>query len=162
VIYSFAPIVSKKSKVLILGSMPGVTSLNEREYYAYSRNQFWYIMKTLFNIESYNSYNHKINSILENKMALWDTIKSCKRVNSSDSNITDEVANNFKWLFMTYTEIEYIFFNGTKAEKVFRRYINKELYNTKHLIRLPSTSPANTQKISYKLKKWKLIKGVLH
>ena len=160
-IYSFAPIVSKDSKAIILGSMPGVTSLNEREYYAYTRNQFWDIIKDLFNISVYNDYNHKLSSIIDNNLALWDTIKSCERVNSSDSNITNVTANNFVWLFKTYQKIEYIFFNGAKAEKVFRRNVDKKLYKYKSLFRLPSTSPANTQKVTYKLKKWSIVKEVL-
>ena len=32
---SFAPLVDDESKILILGSMPGVKSLTEQEYYAH-------------------------------------------------------------------------------------------------------------------------------
>ena len=40
VVYSFPPIVSQKSKVLILGTMPGAASLRARQYYADPRNAF--------------------------------------------------------------------------------------------------------------------------
>lgn len=160
-IYSFAPIVTDNSRAIILGSMPGATSLNEVEYYAYGRNQFWRIIEDLFEYDELVDYTKKVKAIKENGLALWDTIKSCKRKNSADSNIIEVTPNNFRWLFITYPKIKYIFFNGTKAEQVFRRYVDKKLYNKKILTRLPSTSPANTQKYSYKLKKWQIVRETL-
>ena len=47
VVYSFPPIVSQKSKVLILGTMPGAASLKAKQYYADPRNAFWRIMGRL-------------------------------------------------------------------------------------------------------------------
>jgi len=38
--YSFAPLISTSSKILILGSLPGVKSLRENEYYAHPQNRF--------------------------------------------------------------------------------------------------------------------------
>jgi len=35
ILRSFEPIVDEKSKVLILGTMPGVESLRQRQYYAH-------------------------------------------------------------------------------------------------------------------------------
>ena len=48
VLYSFPPIVSQNSKVLILGSMPGEVSLKVQQYYAHPRNAFWRVMEELF------------------------------------------------------------------------------------------------------------------
>ena len=45
---SLPPIVSERSKLLILGSMPGERSLKAGEYYAYPRNAFWPIMGQVF------------------------------------------------------------------------------------------------------------------
>lgn len=41
---SFLPVVNDDSKILILGSMPGIKSLNEQQYYAHSQNKFWKLM----------------------------------------------------------------------------------------------------------------------
>ena len=46
--FSFEPIIDKRSKVLILGSLPGVRSLRENEYYANGQNSFWKIMFSVF------------------------------------------------------------------------------------------------------------------
>jgi len=43
-IQSFAPIVDNESEILILGSVPGVRSLEMKEYYAHPQNVFWKII----------------------------------------------------------------------------------------------------------------------
>ena len=43
------PWIDEKTKVLILGTMPGDVSIKERSYYLNPRNAFWKIMNKLFN-----------------------------------------------------------------------------------------------------------------
>ena len=38
--YSFGPLIDENSKILILGSLPGVRSLAEARYYAHPQNKF--------------------------------------------------------------------------------------------------------------------------
>lgn len=47
-INSFTPIVDEQSEILILGSVPGVKSLEMQQYYAHPQNQFWKLMFHLF------------------------------------------------------------------------------------------------------------------
>ena len=47
-VQSFPPIVSERSKLFILGSMPGEVSLKAGQYYAHPRHAFWPIMGELF------------------------------------------------------------------------------------------------------------------
>jgi len=46
---AFAPIESKDSKVLILGTMPGERSIEINQYYGHKGNQFWKLMFDIFN-----------------------------------------------------------------------------------------------------------------
>ena len=44
---SFKPSIDNLSEILILGSMPGVKSLEEQQYYAHPQNRFWKVMAYL-------------------------------------------------------------------------------------------------------------------
>ena len=56
---SFAPLVDSESKILILGSMPGVKSLTEQEYYAHPRNRFWQLLALLLGEDNPADYVDK-------------------------------------------------------------------------------------------------------
>jgi len=152
---SFEPIIDKNCKILILGTMPGVKSLEKQEYYAHERNAFWKIIYTLFHQEIANDYAHKKSFLLQQHIALWDVLKSCDREGSSDSDIKKPIQNDFVRLFKQYPNIEAIYFNGEPAEKLFKRFVSKTLGEINiPSYRLPSTSPANTMKFQDKLEKW--------
>jgi hypoxanthine-DNA glycosylase len=118
---SFPPIVSHRSKVVILGSMPGARSLQAGEYYAHPRNAFWPIMGALFGADRALPYAERLRRLDSAGVALWDSLQACIRPGSLDSSIRDDVGNDFGAFFAAYPNITHVFFNGQKAETVFRR-----------------------------------------
>lgn len=143
---SFDPIINKNSKILILGSMPGIKSLEAQEYYAHPQNRFWKVIGTIFNTKNLDKqkYKNKTEILLKNNIALWDTINYCTREGSLDSAIENEKPNDLDSLLNHYPNIKTICLNGNKAYVLLKKYFPKlfEKYST---IKLPSTSPANAK-----------------
>jgi hypoxanthine-DNA glycosylase len=153
---SFPPCIDTNSRVLILGSMPGVQSIEAQQYYANPRNQFWLIVYSIFSMPLDQDYNERISFIRKKGIALWDVIRTCYRVGSLDSNIENEKVNDFKWLYMNYPNLKLVAFNGTKAFAVYKKRVGFDLNRVVYKL-LPSTSPANTMKFEEKLKEWEAI-----
>lgn len=154
------PVLSEQPKVLILGSMPSVLSLETAEYYGNPRNHFWKIIQMLFEQEAFTTYEEKIQFIKNKNIALWDTIGSCARVGSLDQNITDETPNDIAGLLRKYPSIQLIACNGTKSYQVFHKYMKLAAGSSVSVIKLPSTSPIPgryTKTIEGKLEDWQEI-----
>jgi double-stranded uracil-DNA glycosylase len=159
----FPPIANKNATILILGSMPGQKSLDEQQYYAHPRNSFWPIMYKLFNVNEDLNYQRRIQLLNDRKIALWDVLKSCYREGSLDSDIDSSTIeiNDFNSFLKDHSKIKSIFFNGAKAEQMFKKEILKNLADYQNLkyFKLPSTSPAHaSMTFDQKLQKWKLLK----
>jgi TDG/mug DNA glycosylase family protein len=163
VVYSFPPIVSQKSKVLILGTMPGAASLKAKQYYADPRNAFWRIMGRLIGVGPQLPYKERLVIIDEAGLALWDSLQACVRPGSLDSSITDEVPNDFPAFFARYPKIRHVFFNGGKAETAFHGHAMPMLNDHQQTFqRLPSTSPAHAaMSLDDKVRAWSIVKEAL-
>jgi TDG/mug DNA glycosylase family protein len=160
---SFPPIVSEKSRVLILGSMPGEASLKAGQYYAHPRNAFWRIMGQLFGAGPELPYDRRVQRLEQAGVALWDSLQSCMRPGSLDASITAEVPNDFADFFAKYPRVKHIYFNGATAEKAFHRHVSPSLPNDQlFLARLPSTSPAHaSMPFEDKVSAWSIIRDAL-
>ena len=90
---SFAPIADEQSRILILGSMPGIKSLEQQEYYAHPQNRFWRLLALLLNEDMPQNYAVKQALLHKHHLALWDTLGYCERDGSLDSNIKNEAPN---------------------------------------------------------------------
>ena len=159
----FEPVAQPDARVLILGSMPGVASLEATEYYAFPRNVFWKIMGDLFDADPQLGYLSRLQKVKENHIALWDVIQTCHRPGSLDSAISDEgmETNDFKTFFKKHPHISHVYFNGQKAAGLFKKWVTAGLAGQYEYGVLPSTSPANAA-TSYaaKLEAWSILKTV--
>ncbi len=160
----FPPIAREDARILILGSAPSVESLKQQQYYAHPRNSFWPILTTLLTGAMQNlPYNERAELLQQHRIALWDVMRSCERPGSLDSAIASDSieANHFEHFFQQHSQIEKIFFNGGKAEAVYRKQVLPQL--SPHCAnlpqqRLPSTSPAMAMlNREQKLEQWRAI-----
>lgn len=139
----FPPVARPDARLLVLGSLPGVRSIQEGEYYAHPRNSFWRIMAELTG--ACGKYEQRCKMLQENRIALWDVLASSVRPGSLDSAIdmTTAKSNDFKSFLARHAAIERICFNGQKAAKVFASQVALDASRIDlELITLPSTSPA--------------------
>lgn len=159
---SFPPIASENARVLVLGSMPGVASLEAQQYYAHPRNSFWRLMGELFGFDSRADYASRCRVLEMSGVAVWDVLSECRRQGSLDSSIdtASESPNDIAALLGDCPSIERVLFNGGKAESAFHRHVlpslGNELLSRIERMRLPSTSPANAgTRYSEKLDAWR-------
>jgi hypoxanthine-DNA glycosylase len=143
VLTAFAPLVSKRTRLVILGSFPGVASLKAQQYYGHPQNQFWRIFEAIWPLcrsaSGLNSYQTRSATLLEAGLGLWDIYASCERAGSLDSQIRQPVLNDLQSLRQLCPQLQAIAHNGAESFK-----------HAKHssalgvpVYRLPSTSPAN-------------------
>jgi len=166
---AFPPVVGVNPRVLILGSMPGVVSLQEQQYYAHPRNAFWPVMASLGLpvMDAHGErlpYAQRLQVLRDHGIALWDVVHRCERPGSLDSAIVkDSVeANDFDALLAAHRSLQAIVFNGAAAETLFWRHVPMTHSQRLEFLRLPSTSPAHAAlSVSDKMRAWAVIQPYL-
>lgn len=165
-IRGFAPLAASDARLLILGSMPSVASLDKRQYYGKPQNAFWKIMGDLFDAGPDKPYAQRVSQLTACGVAVWDVISQCNRPGSLDSAIDmrSVVVNDFGDFFTGHSCISHVFFNGKTAERTYRRFVIDELSDSLSTLvyqTLPSTSPAMAS-LTYaaKLECWSILKQV--
>jgi hypoxanthine-DNA glycosylase len=159
----FPPICGRAPRVLILGSMPGVASLEVVQYYAHPRNAFWPLMQALFGIDVALPYHRRAAALKRHRIAVWDVLESCVRPGSLDAAIEpDSVRTNALGAFLAeHRSVRAVFFNGQMAATAYRRHVAPTLTAETAgvaTIRLPSTSPANASwSFERKLEAWRQV-----
>ena len=157
--HTFEPVYDKDSKILILGSFPSVKSREQGFYYGHARNRFWKVLSVLLSCEEPTSIEEKKQMLLNNHIAVWDTIASCTIEGSSDSSIKNVVPTDLSIILSEAPDLQ-IFCNGATSHQYYRKYQEKLI--GRQAIRLPSTSPANAAWSLERLKnEWNMIREYL-
>jgi len=155
------PAISPDSSIIILGTMPGERSIALQQYYGNPGNKFWTILFTIFNRPVSYDYADRLTLLKENKIALWNVLRECERKGSSDSNIKNEIPNDFSWLHNNYPQISYVFFESKAAAKYFEKHCKRRAGIRYHT--LPSTSGLNARTtLAEKLEAWSVLKLVVN
>lgn len=156
-----APLVSSRTRLLILGSFPGAASLAAQQYYAHPQNQFWRILQAILPCEPIDmgasSYEIRSDWLLARGLGLWDVYAGCEREGSLDARIRDAQLNDFAGLARSCPQLQAIAHNGGESFRhagAVRAALGMEL----PFYKLPSTSPAHASwSFERKLDAWRTV-----
>lgn len=157
---SFEPVIDSKTRVLILGSLPGEMSLARQQYYAQPTNQFWRLTGAVIERDLVAMpYEQRLAALLSAGIGLWDVIKTAKRLGSGDAAIRDVQANALPNLIRTLPHLKSIAFNGSKSAAIGRKHVSDDRHI---LLDLPSSSAAYCS-ISFeqKVARWMQLRDML-
>ena len=137
-----SPIAGSHTHLLILGSFPGVASLQAQQYYAHPQNKFWPLLAALWPqhpMPDRSDYAGRCAWLLERGLGVWDVYDSCERQGSLDSAIRTPQVNDFAALQRRCPQLRAVAHNGGESYKHAKQLqgLGWEVY------KLPSTSPAN-------------------
>jgi hypoxanthine-DNA glycosylase len=149
---SFPPVADERTRLLILGSLPGEESLARARYYANPRNQFWRLTGAVIgkDLEPLD-YEERLAALLAAGVGLWDVVAAASRSGSLDTAIRGHSANDLKALAARLPALKAVAFNGgTSARIGLKQLAGLPL----RLVPLPSSSPALTLAFEDKLRRW--------
>lgn len=155
VLEGLAPVVDANTRLVVLGSFPGVASLQAQQYYGHPRNHFWPILAALWRLDlSSAGYAQRIAAARAHGLGIWDVYARCERIGSLDSAIENARLNDLASLTRRAPRLQAIAHNGGESARAMR--VTRALGLPVH--RLPSTSPANASwSFERKLAAWRAV-----
>ncbi|MEQ8345626.1 MAG: DNA-deoxyinosine glycosylase [Sneathiellaceae bacterium] len=168
---SFPPVADRRTRLLVLGSLPGDASLAAGRYYAHPQNQFWRLMGAVLQVDLAGlGYADRLAALLERRVGLWDSVASATRRGSSDAAIRDIQGNDLPGLVAGLPALRAIAFNGGTAHRLGMRQLGSAAPVTAPVaasgdrlavLRLPSSSPLHTVGLAAKLPAWLALRAWL-
>jgi len=150
------PVLDAATRVLILGSFPGVASLAAHQYYAHPRNHFWPLLGPLLDLPLAElPYARRLAALRAHRVGLWDSIVRCARAGSADAAIRRAELAEIALARRRAPELALVCFNGQTAARVASLWRDAG-YATRVL---PSSSPAYTLPLADKLSAWRAALG---
>ena len=148
-----APVADAGTRLLVLGSFPGVASLRAQQYYGHPQNAFWKILGAIWGLPLAEAgYEQRLQAVRAHGLGIWDVYASCEREGSLDSAIREAVPNDIAGLRARCPLLQAIAHNGGESHRHARH--TRTLGLPVH--RLPSTSPANASwSFERKLAAWR-------
>ncbi len=149
------PVIGPDTRLLVLGSFPGVASLRAQRYYGHPQNQFWKILSALWSVDLVGmAYEDRLAVVRVRGLGIWDVYGACEREGSLDSAIRNAELNDFAWLQQQCPQLQAIAHNGGESFRHARH--TQALGLPVH--KLPSTSPANASwSFERKLAAWRAV-----
>lgn len=118
--HGLPPVAGAHTVVLVLGSFPGVASLQARQYYAHPQNHFWKILQALWPQHPLppagpDGYPDRCAWLLARGLGLWDVYQSCEREGSLDTSIRHARLNDFALLRSVCPQLAALAHNGAES-----------------------------------------------
>jgi hypoxanthine-DNA glycosylase len=150
-----------RTRVLILGSLPGVRSIGRAEYYAHPRNAFWRLAGAVIGADLAGlPYSARLESLLNAGIGLSDVVASAVRPGSLDASIREPELADVAALVKGLPELKAVAFNGAKAAGIGRSQLAH--LAGPELLDLPSSSPAYAaMPFAAKLARWTVLQRYL-
>jgi hypoxanthine-DNA glycosylase len=147
------PVISRQSRLVILGSFPGEASLRAQQYYGHPRNQFWPLLGAIWGIDLAGlSYPRRLVELRRRGLGLWDIYAACRREGSLDAAIADAEFNDLASLRRRAPGLRLVAHNGGESARAMRQVAALGL----PVCKLPSSSPANASwSFERKLAAWR-------
>jgi len=158
---SFPPIADERTRLLVLGSLPGEKSLEARQYYANPTNQFWRLMEVVIEAGLVSlEYDRRLARLLSAGVGLWDVIADAERAGSLDSRIRNHRPNQFVKLASSLPAVRGLAFNGGTTSRLGRKLVGPS--SCFALFDLPSSSAAYCSiSFAQKAQRWKSLREFL-
>ncbi|MBB3258813.1 hypoxanthine-DNA glycosylase [Paraburkholderia bannensis] len=158
----FPPVVDARTRVLILGSLPGEASLAHQQYYAHKQNKFWHLVGEAIDVDlPALDYEARLLALLDHRVGLWDVVAQARREGSLDGNIRDHAGNDLVALIESLPALKAIAFNGGTAARIGERILGVHARRYR-LLNLPSSSPAYaSMNFATKLVAWRALADVI-
>lgn len=138
---SFDAVVDVRTRILILGSLPGERSLAERQYYSHPSNRFWELVGMVIDRDLRAlAYPARLTMLLGAGVGLWDTVATARRKGSLDAAIRDASPNDLAALVAHLPDLRAVAFNGGTSARIGRAQLSGDAIA---LIDLPSSSAAH-------------------
>lgn len=155
-----SPVIDAHTRLLVLGSFPGVASLRAQQYYGHPQNHFWRILGALWDLPLTTApYPERIAALRAHGLGVWDVYQACQREGSLDADIRQGELNDFCVVVRTCPLLEGVAHNGGESHRHARHVatalngrlmadpfeVHQDEGDPKQVLihRLPSTSPAN-------------------
>ena len=156
ILNGLAPLIDARTRLIVLGSFPGVASLRAQQYYGHPRNHFWPILGAIWRIGDLPAmtYSERVALAQSRGLGLWDVYASCAREGSLDSAIQQAELNDLASLRVRAPGLQAIAHNGGESARSIKHTALLGL----PVLRLPSTSPANASwSFDRKLAAWRAV-----
>ena len=166
------PLKCDNSEILIIGTFPGIESLDNVEYYCDNTNRIWEVLCEIYNdYPEPKNYDEKKKLLARHRIVLWDYYKTASRKNSnsSDKSLVGIEHNDIIDYLKKHPTIKKVVINGKgKIYKAIEKEIKRDIENDSKLknrgievFRLPSTSGLNTRYAKTLSRHWSALNSFL-